>query len=179
LKESDELRNQLMNETSEEKIKAIIYKFIVKPDMDKKLKKEKPQSIVQDISLFLKSNENFVQSFVEMHTAEQVKLQKEIIKEKMKHVPLAQKEDFWAKKWIKGAKNHIKEFKVPELPIPKLPPMPSSHSVKPPDIIAEAPANLDIEHEIAPPKVQSLLEPIDEQLIESTPPSEKSAKNPY
>ena len=42
LKESDELRNQLMNETSEEKIKAIIYKFIVKPDLDKKLSKQKP-----------------------------------------------------------------------------------------------------------------------------------------
>ena len=42
LKESDELRNQLMNETSEEKIKGIIFKFIVKPDLDKKLNKQKP-----------------------------------------------------------------------------------------------------------------------------------------
>lgn len=36
LKESDELRNQLMNETSDQDIKDIIFKYIVKPDMEKK-----------------------------------------------------------------------------------------------------------------------------------------------
>ena len=124
-----------MNETSEDRIKGIIYKFIVKPDLDKKLNKQKPQSIVTDISQFLSQSERFVQGYVEMHTAEQIKLQKEMIKEQMKGQPIPQKdESFWAKKWIKGAKNQLKDFKVPDLPIPKLPPMPSAN-VKQPDLI--------------------------------------------
>jgi hypothetical protein len=43
-----------MQETSEENIKAIIYKFIVKPDLDKKIGKNKGQSVVKDIQLYLK-----------------------------------------------------------------------------------------------------------------------------
>lgn len=102
-----------------------------------------------------------------------------MIKEQMKNQPMQPKdESFWAKKWIKGAKNNIKDFKVPNIGVPnipkmsmpKLPPMPSANQ-KQPEIIQEAPADLDIQHETGPPKVQSLMDSIDEQQIESTPPS--------
>ena len=42
-----------MSETSEEKIKNIIYKFIVKPDIDKKLKNVKNKSVVSDINKYV------------------------------------------------------------------------------------------------------------------------------
>mgnify|MGYP007038754958 FL=1 len=128
----------------------------------------------------MKQSEQFVQGYVEMHTAEQVKQQKELIKEQMKGQPIPKKdESFWAKKWMNGAKNQLKDFKVPDIAIPKLPPMPSANN-KQPNIIQEAPAMLDIEHEVAPPKVEPMMEPIDEQLIESTPPSSKNEdSNPY
>jgi hypothetical protein len=54
-----------------------------------------------------------------------------MIKEQMKGQPIPPQKDesFWAKKWIKGAKNQLKDFKVPEMPaIPKLPPMPHSNN---------------------------------------------------
>ena len=69
-----------------------------------------------------------------------------MIKEQMKGQPIPPQKDesFWAKKWIKGAKNQLKDFKVPEMPaIPKLPPMPHSNN-KQPEFITEAPAQLDI-----------------------------------
>ena len=141
------------------------------------------KSIVADINVFLTQNEHFVQDYVEMHTANQIKEQKEMLKKQIEEakrtgapIPTTTTKDegFWAKKWIKGAGNSInkiKDFKV-ELPIPKLPPMPAQHA-KQPEIIPEATVDLQIEHESAPPKVVSLMEPIDEQQIESTPPATK------
>ena len=77
-----------MNETTDQSIKDIIFKYIVKPDMEKKGKSKSEVAVVNksvcaEMDKSLQQGERFVQDYVEIHTKFLIQQQKAIVEEQI------------------------------------------------------------------------------------------------
>lgn len=69
MNQQDSLRNKLMNETSDDRIKDIINRFIVQPKINGNVAK----SLSDEIQHAIFKSEQFIMGYVEQHTNFQIK----------------------------------------------------------------------------------------------------------